>query len=125
MFLQHNKASDRAPRGHTLVTLYTDTAATDRYMAMDDARIERWAGEFVESLLPELTGHRDLCEVNRWPSAGYLADRGFWRRARALREALSELQRVQLAGDLFGAGSMEAAIRFGRRAARRVLEIGR
>lgn len=121
LFMQHNKSPDRAPQGHSLVTLYTDTLVTDRYLERSDDAIVAWAESVVESLCPELTGHRDLAVVTRWPQAGYLATRGFWRRTAALLDALPRDGRVQVAGDLFGAGSMEAAVRWGERAAHAML----
>ncbi|OBI21414.1 hypothetical protein A5712_15450 [Mycobacterium sp. E2327] len=122
IFLQHNKSPDRAPRGHSLVTIYTDTAVTDRFLEYTDARLEAWAAGIIEGLCPELAGNRDLSVVTRWPYAGYLADPGFWRRNSALRDSLPARGPVQIAGDLFGAGSMESAARWGENAARRVLE---
>jgi oxygen-dependent protoporphyrinogen oxidase len=118
IFLQHNKSADRAPRGHSLVTIYTDTAVTDRFLEYTDAQLEAWAAGVVEGLCPELAGNRELSVVTRWPHAGYLADPGFWRRNSALRDALPTRGPVQVAGDLFGAGSMESAARWGEHAAR-------
>jgi protoporphyrinogen/coproporphyrinogen III oxidase len=122
IFLQHNKSADRAPRGHSLVTIYTDTAVTDRFLEYTDAQLEAWAAGVVEGLCPELAGHRDLSVVTRWPYAGYLADPGFWRRNSALRDALPTRGPVQVAGDLFGAGSMESAARWGEHAAHCIVE---
>ena len=122
IFMQHNKAPDRAPAGHSLVTLYTDTLATDKMLGRSDEELEEWAAGVLEGLCPELAGHRDLGVVTRWPIAGYLASPGFWRRSRALLEAIPRDGRIQLAGDLFGAGSMESAVRWGERAASRLLE---
>jgi protoporphyrinogen/coproporphyrinogen III oxidase len=122
IFLQHNKSADRAPRGHSLVTIYTDTVVTDRFLEYTDAQLEAWAAGFVEGLCPELAGNRELSVVTRWPHAGYLADPGFWRRNSALRDALPTGGRVQVAGDLFGAGSMESAARWGEHAARCIVE---
>jgi protoporphyrinogen/coproporphyrinogen III oxidase len=121
IFLQHNKSADRAPRGHSLVTIYTDTAVTDRFLEYTDAELEAWAAGVVEGLCPELAGNRELSVVTRWPHAGYLADPGFWRRNSALRDSLPTRGPVQVAGDLFGAGSMESATRWGDHAARRIL----
>lgn len=122
IFMQHNKSPDRAPAGHSLVTIYTDTLVTDRYLSMPDDEIVAWAAGEVESLCPELAGRRDMAIVTRWPKAGYLASPGFWRRSRALLDTLPADGRVQLAGDLFGAGSMESSVRWGERAAARVIE---
>jgi protoporphyrinogen/coproporphyrinogen III oxidase len=124
IFLQHNKSTDRAPQGHSLVTIYTDTAVTDRFLDYTDAQLENWAAGIVEGLCPELAGSRDFSVVTRWPYAGYLADPGFWRRGSALRDSLPTRGPVQVAGDLFGAGSMESAARWGDHAARRILEGG-
>jgi oxygen-dependent protoporphyrinogen oxidase len=121
MFMQHNKAPDRAPAGHALITLYTDTLATDRYLAKSDEELEAWAASVVEGLCPELAGQRDMGHTARWPKAGYLADPGFWRRSGELLAAIPPRGRVQLAGDLFGAGSMESSVRWGERAADRLL----
>ncbi|MDB5971508.1 MAG: hypothetical protein JWQ90_3958 [Hydrocarboniphaga sp.] len=120
-FLQHNKAPDRAPPGCSLITFYTDTLAFDVYAEKTDAEIEAWAAGHAETLFPELKGHREICEVTRWPKAGYLATPGFWQRSRGLLRALPDQTRVQLAGDLFGAGSMESAVRWGKRAADRII----
>jgi protoporphyrinogen/coproporphyrinogen III oxidase len=122
IFLQHNKSPDRAPHGHSLVTIYTDTAVTDRFLEYADAQLEAWAAGIVEGLCPELAGNRELSVVTRWPHAGYLADPGFWRRNSALRDALPTRGPVQVAGDLFGAGSMESAARWGEHAARCIVE---
>lgn len=121
VFLQHNKAPDRAPDGHALITIYTDTLATDRYLGRSDEELEAWAAGVVEGLFPELAGHRDMGHTQRWPQAGYLAEPGFWRRSRTLLDALPAGGRVQLAGDLFGAGSMESSVRWGDRAADRLI----
>jgi oxygen-dependent protoporphyrinogen oxidase len=121
IFLQHNKSPDRAPRGHSLITIYTDTTVTDRFLEYTDAQLEAWAAGIIEGLCPELAGNRDLSVVTRWPYAGYLADPGFWRRNSALRDSLPARGPVQVAGDLFGAGSMESAARWGEHAARRIL----
>lgn len=123
MFLQQNKAPDRVQPGCSLVTLYTDTSATDRLLAHTDQALEAWAANIVESLLPELKGRRELCEVTRWPHAGYLATPGFWQRLVNLKREMAAYERIQLAGDLFGAGSMESAVRWGRRAAERIIHL--
>lgn len=121
IFLQHNKAPDRTPPGQGLVTLYTDTLATPRYMGLSDPAIEAWARSEIERLFPELESHFLFSTVTRWPIVGYLANPGFWRRTRALLRALPETARVQIAGDIFGAGSMESAVTWGQNAAERII----
>jgi protoporphyrinogen/coproporphyrinogen III oxidase len=122
IFLQHNKSPDRAPDGHSLITIYTDTTVTDSFLHRSDEHLEAWAADIIERLCPELRGHREMGVVTRWPFAGYLADPGFWRRTAALRSSLPTHGRVVVAGDLFGAGSMESAVRSGEHAAAKILD---
>jgi len=122
IFLQHNKAADRAPAGRGLITLITDTLATDRMLQRTDEELVDWGAARIERLFPELVGHRDMGVVSRWPRAGYLAMPGFWHHAKHLAASLPPEGPVVLAGDLFGAGSMESAVRAGERAADRVLQ---
>lgn len=120
IFLQHNKAPDRVPAGHSLVSLYTDGAVTPQFLSRSDEDIIGWARARIEKLFPELASAFQFASVSRWPVAGYLATPGFWLRTRELMNALPAASRVQLAGDLFGAGSMESAVVWGRKAAERL-----
>jgi protoporphyrinogen/coproporphyrinogen III oxidase len=122
MLMQHNKAPDRAPAGHSLVTVYTDTPATERWLDRPDEELEDWAASLAESWCPELAGKRDMALVSRWPRTAYLPEPGYWRRTAALIDALPRDGRVQIAGDLFNGSSMESAIRWGESAAARVAE---
>ncbi len=122
IFLQHNKAPDRAPPGHSLITLYTDGAVTSRFLPQSDEQITAWARSRIERLFPEVAKQFRFVVVSRWPVAGYLATPGFWLRTRDLLKTLRTSSRVQLAGDLFGAGSMESAVVWGRKAAERLKE---
>ncbi|MDB5968366.1 MAG: hemY 1 [Hydrocarboniphaga sp.] len=118
--LVHNKAPDRAPPGHSLFTIYTDDAVWDRFAAMSDQAIIDWGRERIENWYPELKGHFVFGHVGREPRTAYFASPGFYRRTSTLFANLAP-SRVQLAGDLFGAGSMEAAVVWGEKAADRVL----
>lgn len=122
IFLQHNKAPDRAPPGCSLITVYTDGLASERYLAKSDAEIVAWARSEIEPRFPELAGKLSFATVSRWPRAGYFATPGFWKRTKALLDALPRQGRIQVGGDLFGAGSMESAITWGEQAARNLIE---
>ena len=117
LFLQQNKSPDRVPAGCSLITLYTDPLAAPRLFALPEEELTLWARNEIERLYPELAGHFKFSTVSKWPVSGYIAEPGFWRRARELRAALPLDTPVQLAGDVFGAGSMESAVKYGVRAA--------
>ena len=76
----------------------------------------------MEQLFPELARHLEVSCVSRWPKAGYLATPGFFKRTSQVRKDLLEDARVQIAGDLFGAGSMESAVTWGENAAKNIIE---
>lgn len=122
VFMQHNKAPDRAPTGHSLITIYTDSLVMDKFMQMPDDDVTSWACGEIEKLFPELIGYFQFCSISRWPLTGYLANPGFWQRTNALLQAMPETSRVQIGGDLFGAGSMESAVTWGEHAARRLIK---
>jgi protoporphyrinogen/coproporphyrinogen III oxidase len=122
IFLQHNKAPDRVPDGHSLISFYTDNNATRFFIDKNDEEITQWARAQIERLFPELTNRFQFCNVSRWPVAGYVQTPGFWKRTRALKESLQGDSRVQLAGDLFGAGSMESAVTWGLNAADTIID---
>jgi protoporphyrinogen oxidase len=122
VFMQHNKAPDRAPDGHSLITMYTDARVAEWALALSDAEAAAWGSGIIESWCPELAGHRDLAVVSRWPQTAYMASPGFWRWSKSLVDSLPQGSPVHLAGDLFGAGSMESAVCAGERAATRIIE---
>lgn len=120
--LSHNKAPDRVPPGHSLFTLYTDDSAWDKFAAMSDDEIIAWGRAWMEKLYPEVKGNYLFGHVGREPRTANYAAPGFYRRVDQLLQALKKSPRVQLAGDIFGAGCMEAAVVWGERAADRLME---
>jgi protoporphyrinogen oxidase len=122
IFLDHNKAPDRAPPGHSLCTLYPDGEAWPRFAPMSDEHVVAWARERIERLFPEVASRYLFANLTRWPVAGYLATPDYGPRTRKLEMAWPQDARVRLASDLFGAaGPMESAIASGRVAAEYLL----
>jgi len=119
--LSHNKAPDRAPPGHSLFTVYTEHDKYDRFSGMSDDDIIAWARGQMEALYPEIKGHFVFGWVQPQPKTVCYSDPGFYRRTAALLRDIPADSKIQLAGDVFGAGSMEAAVVWGERAADRVL----
>lgn len=119
--LTHNKAPDRAPAGHSLFTCYLDDGVFEEMAPQSDEALIACVREQIEKLHPEVSGHFRFGHVGRYAKAGYRADPGFFRRTAELIAAVPAASRLQLAGDVFGAGSMEAAVLWGDRAAERTL----
>lgn len=119
--LTHNKSPDRAPAGQSLFTLYTDDLVFDEMKCKSDEDLVAWGRSQIESLFPEVGGHFQFGHVSRYDRAGYLAEPGYFKRVAAIIDAIPVDCRIQLGGDFFGAGSMEAAVLWGERAAGRVI----
>ncbi|MET0545383.1 MAG: FAD-dependent oxidoreductase [Caulobacterales bacterium] len=119
--LDHNKAPDRAPPGHSLFVIYTDDEVADEMFARSDEAIISWARSRMESLYPEVKGAFLFGHVGRYRQAGYLCDPGYFRRTAKLLRDLPKDSRIQLGGDVFGGGSMEVAVTWGQDAAKRLL----
>ena len=118
-FIQQHKAPDRAPAGHTLITIYTEAFATPRYLDRSDEELTSWADGIITSWYPALKGHRDLATCTRWGRTAYVPDPGFYARTRDLRSALPR-GRIHVSSALFGSGSIERAVLGGERAASHV-----
>jgi protoporphyrinogen oxidase len=121
--LTHNKAPDRAPAGHSLFTLYTDDGRFESLAPRTDDALIEWARTRIEALYPEVKGHFRFGHVGRYARAGYRADPGYFIRTAALMRRLPADAPIQLGGDVYGAGSMEAAVLWGERAAENLLSL--
>lgn len=119
--LSHNKAPDRAPPGHSLFTLYTADEVFDELAAQPDAALIDWGRQQMEALYPEVKGHFLFGHVGRYARAGYRADPGYFIRTAEFMRKIPRNAAIQVGGDVFGAGSMEAAVLWGERAAENII----
>lgn len=123
--LSHNKATDRAPPGHSLFTIYTEHRHYARFAAMDDEAILQWACRSMETYYPEIAGSFLFSYIRRQPRTVCFSAPGYYRRTAKLWEAIGHEPRVHLGGDMMNGGSMEAAVVGGERAAYRLCGIDR
>jgi oxygen-dependent protoporphyrinogen oxidase len=121
MFLDHNKASDRAPAGHGLISCLWETGASSRVIDAPDEVIIENSLDTVFRTFPELKGSVDLAHVTRWRRALPFTRIGAYRRIGALNRALDPMSRVQYAADFMSAAGQNTAVEFGNRAARNIL----
>jgi len=118
--LTHNKAPDRAPPGHSLLSIFTEDCEYERQAAQTDEELVAWARGRVEALHPELKGHFLFHYLSREPRTWCFPDAGNFRRASRLWDRIGQEPRVHLGGDIWNFGSMEAAVSGGERAADRL-----
>lgn len=119
--LTHNKAPDRAPPGHSLFTLYTADEVFDELAPKTDDELVSWGRRQMEALYPEVQAHFLFGHVGRYPRAGYRADPGYFIRTAEFMRKIPRDGAIQVGGDVYGAGSMEAAVLWGERAAENII----
>jgi oxygen-dependent protoporphyrinogen oxidase len=123
MFLDHNKAPDRAPAGHGLLTCLWETGASERMIdAPDEALVERTLATVFE-VFPELRDAVDFTHVTRWRRALPLTRVGAYRNIGQLNAAMDPASPVQYAADFMSAAGQNTAVEFGNRAARNLLAL--
>jgi hypothetical protein len=77
--------------------------------------------EQIEGLYPEVKGRFLFSYLARQTRVSYVPEAGFFHRTKKLWDAIGHEPRVQLGGDIFMFGGMEAAVASGERAAERLL----
>ncbi|MEJ2411082.1 MAG: NAD(P)/FAD-dependent oxidoreductase [Novosphingobium sp.] len=123
-FLDHNKAPDRAPAGHSLINVQTDSKFYPRAAAMSDEEAVEFARSKVEKFFPELRGHfTGMSNVTRWPHIGHLNKPGYYRSAAKFINRLDEDSRIQIAGDMFSKASQETSANRGRDVAQNIIRM--
>jgi oxygen-dependent protoporphyrinogen oxidase len=123
MFLDHNKAPDRAPAGHGLLTCLWETGASERMIDDPNETLIERTLTTVFDVFPELRGTVDFTHVTRWRRALPFTRIGAYRDIGRLNAALDPLSPVQYAADFMSAAGQNTAVEFGNRAARNLLAL--
>jgi protoporphyrinogen/coproporphyrinogen III oxidase len=123
IFLDHNKAPDRAPKGHSLMDIQTDLRFFEKTTTMSDDDLIAWARGKVEKFFPELAGHFDgMSHVQRWPRLGNMNSPGYYANVAKLLDRLDPNSRIQVGGDLFTKAYQDGAATWGKIAAENLIK---
>lgn len=117
LFLEHNKSPDRAPPGHSMITIFFDETAIDRPWSLDDATLAAQTSAIVENVLPELRGQLDMQQVTRWSPGLTNPVAGIYKAMQAVNRRVDPAGRVQLVGDYRSTAGQNSAIAWGNRIA--------
>ena len=121
MFLDHNKAPDRAPAGHGLFGFDWEAGASAAWMdASDEAIVDRTLLT-LRRTFPELRDEPVFTSVTRWHRALPRTGVGAYRAIGAFTASLEVADRIQFASDYMSAAGQNTAVQFGNRAARNLL----
>jgi protoporphyrinogen/coproporphyrinogen III oxidase len=121
-FMEHNKAPDRAPPGHSMITVFFDHTAADRPWALDDAALIKETSAIVEKYLPELAGQLEMSQVTRWPLGLTNPDVGIFKAMQEVNNKLNPADRIQFAGDYRSAAGQNSAVAWGNNVARDLIK---
>jgi oxygen-dependent protoporphyrinogen oxidase len=117
MFLDHNKAADRAPAGHGLIGCCWEASAAARMMEEPDELIVDRTLASVLRVFPELNGSVEMTEVTRWRRALPHTRVGGYRAIGEFNARLDPRAGIQFAADYMSAAGQNTAVEFGTRAA--------
>ena len=124
LWLDHNKVSDRAPAGHSLLYMYYDDAVAQKAWGKSDDELVADCTAFVERVFPELANKMDMSHISRWQRAVPLPAPGIYRKMFQVRRNLDANRdsRVQLAGDYLSCVGQNTAIVYGEKAADNLIQ---
>jgi protoporphyrinogen oxidase len=115
----HRKLPSHAPAGKGLLSLFTSTGWTAQLWDTDDEAIVEEVMAAADLVLPGVRDDLEFASVHRWNPMLMQSYPGYYRGLRTFVERGRELdRRIQLAGDYFCQGSVNAATASGERAAR-------
>jgi oxygen-dependent protoporphyrinogen oxidase len=121
IFLDHNKAPDRAPSGCSLFTLYYCPEAVPKLKSWTEAETITHARSIIERFFPEVSNHLAMANVKFAPYGSHLAPPGHFKAVQELFARHPASDPVQVTGDYFSLPSQETAVAWGDRVARSVL----
>jgi len=121
MFLDHNKAPDRAPAGHGLLSCLWETGASERMIDASDEQLVDHTLASLFAVFPELRGTVEFTHVTRWRRALPFTRIGAYQDIGRLNAALDPASSVQYAADFMSAPGQNTAVEFGNRAARNLI----
>ena len=117
IIIENNKAPDRAPAGHGLLSVCWEMSAAAAWMQRSDDELVARSLQTVLRLFPEPRGTVDFTYVRRWPFALPQTRVGVYQRIAEFTSNLDPTSRIQFAGDYLSQTGQNTAVAWGNRAA--------
>ena len=124
IFVDHNKAADRAPAGHGLFSCCWANRASSAWFERSDEEIVDRTLASVFKVFPEVRGTVDFTHVTRWSQALPHTEPGAFRRIGEFNAVLDPSDRIQFAADYMSAAGQHTAVEFGTHAAENIQALG-
>ena len=117
IIIENNKAPDRAPAGHGLLSVSWEMSAAAAWMKRRDDELIARSLQTVLRLFPELRGTVDFTYVRRWPVGLPQTRVGVYQRITEFPSNIDPTSRNQFAGDCLSQTGQNAALASRDRAA--------
>lgn len=117
IIVENNKAPDRAPPGHGLLSVCWEMSAAAAWMQCSDDELIARSLQTVLRLFPELQGSVDFTYVRRWQVALPQTRIGVYQRIAEFTSNIDPASRIQFAGDYLSQTGQNTAVAWGNRAA--------
>jgi oxygen-dependent protoporphyrinogen oxidase len=124
LIIESNKAADRAPAGHGLITVCWEMGAAADWIDRSDEEIIERSLKTVERVLPELSETLDMTFVRRWPICLPRTKPGVYRAIGDFCAAIDPTAPIQFAGDWLSQTGQNTAVAWGQRAAANLVAHG-
>jgi oxygen-dependent protoporphyrinogen oxidase len=123
MFLDHNKAADRAPAGKGLISCNWEAEASAAWSDRSDEEIGTRTLATIAKVFPELAGQIDFLHVTRWAQALPYSRVGAYQQIGDFNAGLNVSSPLQFASDYMSAAGQNTAVEFGNKAAANLLKV--
>jgi protoporphyrinogen/coproporphyrinogen III oxidase len=117
IIVENNKAPDRAPAGHGLLSVSWEMSAAAAWWDRSDEELIARSLQTVLRLFPELQDTVDFTYVRRWPVALPQTRVGVYQRIAEFTSGIDPTSRIQFAGDYLSQTGQNTAVAWGNRAA--------
>lgn len=117
LFLDHNKARDRAPAGMGLIGCQWEAASSAAMFGASDDPIVSRTLKTLYRVFPEVQGYIEFTHVTRWSPALPLTTVGAYEAIGQFRAKMDRTSRVQFAGDYMGEAGQNTVVQLGNEAA--------
>jgi protoporphyrinogen oxidase len=122
IIVENNKAPDRAPAGHGLLSVSWEMSAAAAWMHRPDDELIARSLQTVLRLFPELRDTVDFTYVRRWPVALPQTRVGVYQQIAEFTSQIDPTSRIQFAGDYLSQTGQNTAVAWGNRAAANLQE---
>ena len=122
LVIDSRKGSGRVPEGKGMVTSHFINSWGERMQNKPDEEVISEAKRSVEKIIPEVGTSLEFANIERWPRAATMSEKGTYRQLAGFMADVDSGARVQLCGDYMSLSSVNVAVATAKVAVQNLLE---